>query len=149
MGYYLSHLNNAKENPEANTSPDENYAREIMQLFTIGLYELNADGTQKRDANGELIATFDNTEIETFARLFTGLTYNQSRSIGSGTVNFEEPMMMFEMERSQPSPSIRFYIYRRHVIFAKLFAKFASARIYASAFRASYPMTEIFAESQK
>lgn len=73
MGYYLSHLNNAKENPEANTSPDENYAREIMQLFTIGLYELNPDGTRVLDGNGDPIPTYDQNDIQEFAKVFTGL----------------------------------------------------------------------------
>lgn len=73
MGYYLSHLNNAKENPEANTSPDENYAREIMQLFTIGLYELNPDGTRVLDGNGNAIPTYDQEDIQEFAKVFTGL----------------------------------------------------------------------------
>ncbi|MFT4532843.1 MAG: hypothetical protein ACJA1A_000861 [Saprospiraceae bacterium] len=73
MGYYLSHLNNAKENPEANTSPDENYAREIMQLFTIGLYELNPDGTRMIDGNGDEIPTYDQNDIQEFAKVFTGL----------------------------------------------------------------------------
>lgn len=73
MGYYLSHLNNAKENAEANTSPDENYAREIMQLFTIGLYQLNMDGTPALDANGDRIPTYDQEDIQQFATVFTGL----------------------------------------------------------------------------
>ena len=73
MGYYLSHLNNAKENPEANTSPDENYAREIMQLFTIGLYELNPDGTRVLDAGGNPIPTYDQNDIQEYAKVFTGL----------------------------------------------------------------------------
>ena len=73
MGYYLSHLNNAKENPAANTSPDENYAREIMQLFTIGLYELNPDGTRILDGNGDPIPTYDQADIQEFAKVFTGL----------------------------------------------------------------------------
>ena len=45
MGIYLSHVNNGKSDPVANTFPDENYAREVMQLFSIGLFELNADGS--------------------------------------------------------------------------------------------------------
>ena len=73
MGYYLSHLNNPKENEEENIHPDENYAREIMQLFSIGLYELNLDGTRKLDANGDFIPTYDNNDIKQFARVFTGL----------------------------------------------------------------------------
>lgn len=73
MGYFLSHLNNAKSDPAANRRPDENYAREIMQLFTIGLYELNMDGSRKLDANGDPIPTYDNTDIGELAKVFTGL----------------------------------------------------------------------------
>ncbi len=73
MGYYLSHLNNPKEIVEENIHPDENYAREIMQLFSIGLYELNLDGTRKLDAEGNYIPTYDNNDIKQFARVFTGL----------------------------------------------------------------------------
>lgn len=72
MGYYLSHLNNPKEDPANNIHPDENYAREIMQLFSIGLYELNNDGTRKLD-NGDPIPTYDNTDIKELAKIFTGL----------------------------------------------------------------------------
>ena len=101
MGIWLSHFRNQKADPSRNIFPDENYAREILQLFSIGLYKLNDDGTFERDVSGELIPTFDNTTIETFARLFTGLTYNQSRSFRSGTVNFQEPMMMFDGSHDQ------------------------------------------------
>ncbi len=73
MGNYLSHLNNPKSNPLANTFPDENYAREVMQLFSIGLYELNQDGSRKLDANGDFIPTYDNEDIREFAKIFTGL----------------------------------------------------------------------------
>lgn len=76
MGFYLSHVNNAKSDPLANTFPDENYAREVMQLFTIGLYELNQDGTVVVDANGKPIPTYDNDDIQAFAKVFTGLTYD-------------------------------------------------------------------------
>ncbi len=73
MGYYLSHLNNPKEIPEENIHPDENYAREIMQLFSIGLYELNNDGTQVLDGNGDPIPTYNNDDIKELAQVFTGL----------------------------------------------------------------------------
>lgn len=73
MGFYLTYLNNNKANPDENIRPDENYAREVMQLFTIGLYELNPDGTLIFDANGEPIATYDNNDIAEFAKVFTGL----------------------------------------------------------------------------
>jgi len=73
MGYYLSHLNNAKTNIAANTRPDENFAREIMQLFSIGLYELNINGTRKLDAQGKGIPTYDNNDIKEMAKVWTGL----------------------------------------------------------------------------
>jgi len=73
MGVYLTHLNNPKENKEKNIHPDENFAREVMQLFTVGLYELNLDGTKKVDKDGNSIATYDNKDIKQVARVFTGL----------------------------------------------------------------------------
>ena len=75
MGDYLDMVNNNKANPATGTNPNENYAREILQLFTIGLFELNADGTLRRDAAGKPIPTYDLDEIEGFARAFTGWTY--------------------------------------------------------------------------
>jgi uncharacterized protein (DUF1800 family) len=73
MGYYLSHFNNPKTVEEDNIHPDENYAREVMQLFSIGLYELNNDGTRKTDANGDFIPTYTNDDIKEMAKVFTGL----------------------------------------------------------------------------
>lgn len=73
MGFYLSHLNNPLTIPSENIHPDENYAREIMQLFTIGLYELNNDGSRKTDANGQFIPTYNNDNIKEMAKIFTGL----------------------------------------------------------------------------
>jgi uncharacterized protein (DUF1800 family) len=71
MGEYLTYDGNQKASGAQ--KPDENYAREIMQLFTIGLWELHPDGSLKTDANGDPIPTYDNSDIETFARVFTGL----------------------------------------------------------------------------
>jgi uncharacterized protein (DUF1800 family) len=97
MGVYLSHIANAKANPEANTYPDENYAREVMQLFSIGLYELNADGSEKRNAAGELIPTYDNDDIRQFARVYTGLHFGDSTGPWERRrPNFQAPMEMFE-----------------------------------------------------
>lgn len=73
MGIYLSHMGNQKAVPAQNLHPDENFAREIMQLFTIGLFELNPDGSEKRDAAGQPIPTYDNRDIKQLARVFTGL----------------------------------------------------------------------------
>ena len=73
MGVYLSHLFNRKGDPKANRRPDENYAREIMQLFSIGLFELNEDGSRKKDSAGNDIPTYDNADIQELAKVFTGL----------------------------------------------------------------------------
>ena len=73
MGVYLSHINNQKENKSKNIHPDENYAREIMQLFTIGLNELNTDATEKIGKNGQPIPTYTNKDIKEMAKVFTGL----------------------------------------------------------------------------
>lgn len=72
MGVYLSHLNNPKTDTTENIHPDENYAREIMQLFSIGLYKLNMDGSRQVDSNGDEIPTYDNTDIKGMAKVFTG-----------------------------------------------------------------------------
>jgi uncharacterized protein (DUF1800 family) len=73
MGFYLSHLNNPRTIPQFNIHPDENYAREIMQLFSIGLYELNNDGSPKLGNDGLFIPTYDNDDIKELAKVFTGL----------------------------------------------------------------------------
>lgn len=73
MGIYLSHFNNPKTIEEQNIHPDENFAREVMQLFSIGLYELNQDGTHKLDSLGKDIPTYNNNDIKEFAKIFTGL----------------------------------------------------------------------------
>ena len=106
MGFYLSHLRNRKANPGENRFPDENYAREIMQLFSIGLFELNQDGSRKLDADGNPIPTYGNDEIREFAKIFTGLTYGGSAinldEFLFGEPNYLEPMDMYEPEH-QPS----------------------------------------------
>jgi uncharacterized protein (DUF1800 family) len=72
MGFYLSHLDNPKTDPASGTHPDENFAREVMQLFSIGLYELNPDCSHKM-SGGKEIPTYDNEDISEFAKVFTGL----------------------------------------------------------------------------
>ena len=74
MGLYLSHLRNQKENPALNRVPDQNYAREVMQLFSIGLYELNLDGTPTL-ASGLPVETYDPDDIVGLSRVFTGFSW--------------------------------------------------------------------------
>ena len=104
MGVYLSHINNARSNPVANTFPDENYAREVMQLFSIGLFELNPDGSEKKDALGASIPTYDNDDIREFAKIFTGLSYGgEPAFFGNRLPWFRDPMQMFEFFH-EPGP---------------------------------------------
>lgn len=99
MGYYLSHRANRKADyPGGDQTkpplrvPDENYAREVMQLFTIGLIELNLDGTAKLDASGLPKATYTEADVQGLARVFTGWDW----TTGSDLENFErfrQPML--------------------------------------------------------
>ena len=82
MGFYLSHLNNRKsDDPVSPTRfPDENFAREIMQLFTIGLWELNLDGSRKLDQEGNFIPTYGNQTITEMAKVFTGMSHSTTNN---------------------------------------------------------------------
>jgi uncharacterized protein (DUF1800 family) len=75
MGHYLDMVNNDKPNPAAGRSANENYARELMQLFTLGEVLLNPDGTPKLDSKGNTIPVYTQDTIENLARTFTGWTY--------------------------------------------------------------------------
>jgi uncharacterized protein (DUF1800 family) len=82
MGSYLTFLNNKAANPTKQVYPDENYAREIMQLFSIGLFKLNLDGSEMKDANNRPIPTYNNTDIANLAKVFTGLGWGDRQYLG-------------------------------------------------------------------
>jgi uncharacterized protein (DUF1800 family) len=71
MGYYLTFINNRKANPQTGAVPDENYARELLQLFTIGLVRLNQDGSAQM-SGGRPLETYVQDDITGLARVFTG-----------------------------------------------------------------------------
>ena len=99
MGNFLSMRRNEKADPERNISPDENYAREVMQLFSIGLWELELNGTRKLDDAKQPIPTFTYYEILEFARVFTGWNYGNAPRLRSNRRNIESeiiPMVSFE-----------------------------------------------------
>ena len=75
MGQYLSHLANRKEDPTTGRVPDENFAREVMQLFSIGLYELDDSGNP-RLVNGVPVETYNADDIKGMAKVFTGFSWN-------------------------------------------------------------------------
>ncbi len=98
MGWYLSHAGNQKADPSIPRYPDENFARELMQLFSIGLWELHPDGTRKLDAQGEPIPTYDNGDITELARVFTGLYFTSPygwANAGWDDEHFSLPMVMY------------------------------------------------------
>jgi len=78
MAFYLTYQANPNGDPATGRVPDENYARELLQLFTIGLTELNMDGTEKLDGTGQPIEIFDNSDITGLAKVFTGLSVEGS-----------------------------------------------------------------------
>lgn len=80
MGNFLNTKGNKKENATGR-QPDENYAREVMQLFSIGLVELNLDGTEKRDGQGNRLDTYTASDVSNLARVFTGYDFDQSQNI--------------------------------------------------------------------
>ena len=97
MGVFLSHRGNKAPAVDSGLFPDENYAREVMQLLSIGLYRMRNSGELMRDDNGELIPTYDNEDIKTFARVFTGLNYDDPRRrYDRKRVNFHAPMVMHD-----------------------------------------------------
>jgi Protein of unknown function (DUF1800) len=87
MGLWLTYRGNAKANAATNTRPDENYAREIMQLFSIGLDCLNMDGTPVLDGEGNVVRTYDEAYVAEAAKFFTGLKNHQIYGFPTHMVN--------------------------------------------------------------
>jgi uncharacterized protein (DUF1800 family) len=75
MGVYLTWLANQREDPVTGRNPDENYAREVMQLMSIGLHQLNPDGTVRTDNSGRPIPSYTDADISGLAKVFTGYSY--------------------------------------------------------------------------
>lgn len=75
MGCFLSHVANQKEDAVSGREPDQNFAREVMQLFSIGLYELNKNGTVKLDASGQPVETYGTADVVGLSKVFTGWSW--------------------------------------------------------------------------
>lgn len=113
MGQYLTALGNRGDNGR---TPDENYAREVMQLFTIGLFELNMDGTQKM-ANGAAVETYDMDDIRGLAKVFTGWSWGNEGtadpSNGRFSGNPADPMrrvIPMQFYRQYHSPDAKVFL---------------------------------------
>ncbi len=101
MGLFLNMLRNDKPNPATGVHADENYAREVMQLFSIGLVQLNADGTVQVDASGNPIPTYGQPEVQAMARVFTGwASAPTNHPYGEGSWQYDldlvDPMVAYE-----------------------------------------------------
>jgi len=96
MGTYLGHLRNQSEDPELRIFPDENYARELMQLFSIGLWELNEDGSRKFDHIGKAIPTYTNFHITELAKVMTGFNWGGTNSFYEYKNRPDLPMTIWE-----------------------------------------------------
>ena len=82
MGAFLNTRGNQKENVVTGRVPDENFAREVMQLFTIGLYLLNPDGTEKKSADGTTrLESYSAADVSGLARVFTGWDFDRSQNV--------------------------------------------------------------------
>jgi len=102
MGLYLSHIKNRKSDPALGRFPDENYAREVMQLFSIGLWMLNEDGSQQLDEFGEPIPSYDNSHITELAKVFTGFAWGGPNNLlsfeTSNNAAYGDPMSVWDDE---------------------------------------------------
>ncbi len=91
MGTYLNMAGSRKAS--GTSSPDENYAREVMQLFSIGLYELNEDGTLKKNASGQPIETYTQQNVTQLAAIFTGWNYKSNNTPSYTALKYlQQPM---------------------------------------------------------
>lgn len=94
MGDYLDMATSTKNNP------NENYSREILQLFTVGLFMLNPDGTLQLDGNNEPVPTYDQTTVNNFTKVFTGWAFCSNGTNPAcpnavpGTVNYIDPLLL-------------------------------------------------------
>jgi uncharacterized protein (DUF1800 family) len=99
MGLYLTHLRNRKADVATGRVPDENYAREVMQLFTIGLHQLNLDGTPKLDSRGEPLPTYTIDDVVGLSKVFTGFSWagpdsSLSRFVGNQAISDRDILPM-------------------------------------------------------
>jgi len=100
MGYYLTYMGSEKGDEATARMPDENYARELLQLFTIGVVSLNLDASIKTDETNKPIETYSNADITGLARVFTGMNLNDIQNEISSGAAFSTPMQTFSESHS-------------------------------------------------
>lgn len=108
MAIWLTYLQNQKADAVREVVPDENYAREIMQLFTIGTIELTPSGDIVRDGGGNPVETYDNGDVTELAKVFTGLSWaGRTQFLGQPNDISSEylPLIMFDSQHSPEAKS--------------------------------------------
>ncbi|MEO0368100.1 MAG: DUF1800 family protein [Pseudomonadota bacterium] len=110
MGLFLTFMGNQKENPATGRRPDENYAREILQLFSIGLIRLNMDGTPVLDNSDNTIETYDNDDITGLAKVFTGLNRADGEEFDFDEYYAETFLSPMQINESQHSTSAKSFL---------------------------------------
>lgn len=108
MAIWLTYLQNQKADAEREVVPDENYAREIMQLFTIGLVDLQPNGDPRLDGGGNEIETYDNVDITELAKVFTGLSWAETGRFFARPDDIRSqylPLVMYDEEHSPEAKS--------------------------------------------
>lgn len=103
MGVYLGTRGNQKGNPATGRQPDENFAREIMQLFSIGLYQLNADGSIKKDASGKPLESYTLRDVSELAKVFTGWGFDGQ--VSTSPEYWRRPMILKDSSHSTEAKS--------------------------------------------
>ncbi len=106
MGIYLDMLGSDVADPSTGSHPNENYARELMQLFTIGLYRLNIDGSIAADADGSPIPTYNQAAVSGLAAALTGWTFAGSNDFYNPTRNYRSPMASSPAHHTPEAKSI-------------------------------------------
>ena len=106
MGHYLNMFQSSKPDPANGIRSDENYAREVMQLFTVGLTQLNPDGTPRLDSTGSGIPTFTQSDVANLARVLTGWAWSGGVTFYSTKTNWTAPMQPYESFHDRDSKVI-------------------------------------------
>lgn len=107
MGVYLSMLGNQKTDPERNIRPDENYAREALQLFSTGLVWLELDGTVRRGPDGKPIPVFDQSVIEGFAKVYTGWSWSGATEFGAASRTLTNQILPMQVYPEEHDPGFK------------------------------------------
>lgn len=110
MAIYLTYLQNQKADADREVVPDENYAREVMQLFTIGLLELQPNGELRLDGSSQPIETYDNVDVTELAKVFTGLSWAARDRFFGSPETIESEYLPLEMFDDQHSPEAKAFL---------------------------------------